>query len=787
MPGAGKTLLAEIAFLSVPLKSGEEKRKLLYLVPYRALLNEKYIYFLNRFNRSCYRIYRSSSDYFDNDENIIGANCDIAIMIYEKLDNALRCLPNSSNLFYDYDLIVMDEFSLISSLDRGIVINSILKRYESLSEWHENKRKARVLALTVPECRTSEYNQQGFLTMMNDSRPVDIYEAIIQADRGIVIPKNIDMEWPISYEKLNNIVLTNHMDEKRQKRDEINDMDEFEYYESKELLPYLIKAHRKRNHHIIIFCSSRENVRNLSNSISKMIFKNKIPHGDWSERLISIQRNMGDNSYGCIDDKMILSAKYGVTYHNSDLPIELRREIEKEFCKIRNSRLDIVVSTETLAYGINCSADVVIVYERIKPTTEEDYPNFQYGSGGYMRYLNSVEYQNFIGRAGRLGYGEDGSQHCGYAYLFSKNCYGSKKVRASYYADSGKRFHSSKQLFAMKLRRNPLIVTMIVFDEIQINKQQKFSYENLMQALTFLMGKRKIRNEDAVVGKLVKEMRRLQLIEDESENGYFILTRVGKAIHGTRIPYEALCGMRKIIDTTMKKNFSRFFLIFQICEIVHNINLGYLNRKMTYLFEFGENISRFFDELESKWVIDGEYLQKLRKFEKSINDNIRALEPNEKGYTYLSEKLSAELHQFQNAAILYLWTEGCSIEKINKKYKFPARLGTINNFSRNVAHILDCLIKISNSYMDANTYTQQIQEVRLMVKYGMPYCCIESLNFQFEMSIRPEICELIEMKGKETTAEILKKLSLFNKINDNSSLSEINGLRKILKQTIEEA
>ena len=89
--------------------------------------------------------------------------------------------------------------------------------------------------------------------------------------------------------------------------------------------------------------------------------------------------------------------------------------------------------------------------------------------------------------------------------------------------------------------------------------------------------------------------------------------------------------------------------------------------------------------------------------------------------------------------------------------------------------------------MDANTYTQQIQEVRLMVKYGMPYCCIESLNFQFEMSIRPEICELIEMKGKETTAEILKKLSLFNKINDNSSLSEINGLRKILKQTIEEA
>lgn len=450
MPGSGKTLLTEIAYLSIPQKRADVCRKLLYLLPYRALLNEKYDYFLKRYDRMYYRIYRSSSDYSDNDEKIIEGDCDIAIMIYEKLDNALRVFSDGTQIFYNYDLIVMDEFSLISSLERGSIVNNILWRYAELPESEGDRKKARIIALTVPECRTAEYNQLGFLTVSNDTRPVKLYEAIVQADGGLVIPRDAGENWPIAYEKLTTAVFSDRKQE-ADNREEMSAEQEFEYYENKELLPYLIKAHRKKNHHIIIFCSSRENSRNLCVSISKMIRKSNMSHGDWSERLTSIQKNMGDNSYGCIDNKMIASARYGVTYHNSDLPAELRREIEKEFCKPKDSRIDIIVSTETLAYGINCSADVVIIYERIKPTTEEDFPNFKYGSDLYMRYLNSVEYQNFVGRAGRLGYGENQNERCGYAYLFSKDYFGTKRVRMSYYSDSGRRFRSCRQLFAMKL------------------------------------------------------------------------------------------------------------------------------------------------------------------------------------------------------------------------------------------------------------------------------------------------------------------------------------------------
>lgn len=786
MPGSGKTLLAEIAYLSISQKRADVSRKVLYLLPYRALLNEKYDYFLKRYDRMYYRIYRSSSDYCDNDEKIIEGDCEIAIMIYEKLDNALRMSRDETRIFYNYDLIVMDEFSLISSLDRGIIVNSILWHHAELPECEGDRKKARIIALTVPDCRTAEYNQLGFLTISNDTRPVKLYEAIVQADDGMVIPRDTRQNWPIAYEKLTTAVFSDRKHE-ADSREEVSAEQKFEYYENKELLPYLIKAHRKKNHHIIIFCSSRENSKNICISISKMIRKSNMSHGDWSERLTSIQKNMGDNSYGCIDNKIIESARYGVTYHNSDLPAELRREIEKEFCKPKDSRIDIIVSTETLAYGINCSADVVIIYERIKPTTEDDFPNFRYGSDLYMRYLNSVEYQNFVGRAGRLGYGESQQERCGYAYLFSKDYFGTKKVRMNYYSDNGRRFRSCRQLFAMKLWCKPVTTTAAVFDQIQINSKSGFVYGDLIDAIKALSGKRNLVQEEKIVPILIKEMKRLQLIEEsEDKAGEYILTRIGVAVHGAHIPHEVLCGLGQIMDDIFRNGFSQFFLLFQICEFVRNVNLCYINRKSEYIAELSENISSFLGAMEEKHEKNVRHKKTLWNFVKLIKNNIDALEYNQNGYAYISEEFSNSLHQFHNAAILYLWTEGCSIEKINKEYKLHAGFGAINNLDRNVAHIFDCLIRCLASYVEGAVFAKQAFELKMMLKFGMPYCCVEALNFQMEPSIRPEICELIAKMGLEKSVEIIRKEVKLNSINDSSSLTQIKAMRVAIRCWLKE-
>ena len=169
-----------------------------------------------------------------------------------------------------------------------------------------------------------------------------------------------------------------------------------------------------------------------------------------------------------------------------------------------------------------------------------------------------------------------------------------------------------------------------------------------------------------------------------------------------------------------------------------------------------------------------------------VRNKIDVLDCNQNGYAYISEELSNSLHQFQNAAILYLWTEGCSIEEINKEYRLHARFGAINNLARNVAHIFDCLIKCLNSYVEGDAFAKQAFEVKMMVRFGMPYCCVEALNFRMEPSVRPEICELIAKMGSEKSAEIIRKEVKLNSINDSSSLTQIKALRVAIRRWLKE-
>lgn len=603
-PGSGKTLLTELALFALPDRKNPAP-KLLYLLPYRALLNEKYDYFRRRYDLSTYRIYRSSSDYNDNDEKIISADCEIAVMIYEKLDNALHTKSICDQIFYEYDLIVMDEFSLTTTLDRGIVINDILRIYNLLPAERAGKRKARMIALTVPDCTTSEYAAYGFEVISSNEKATDLFEAIIRADIGCVVPKIKEENWPILYE---NLEVAARIDKKRGLKlalgnyfDLNGNMELCEHYEHKELLLYIIKAHRQLNHNIIVFCSSREATHNLCKSISNMVRVNHIHHNDWRERLSSLQRDMGDNSYGCIDYTMLTSARYGVTFHNADLPSELRLEIEHEFSKKKDSRLNIVVSTETLAYGINCCADVVIIYDRIKSTSIDDYPNFQYGHNRYMRYLNPIEYNNYIGRAGRLGYGPEHVRHVGYAYLFAKDGSGERVLRSRYYLKHTKGSMSCKRLFLSKLNRDRITTTSIVFNALTLNSVSGFSRDDLMDTLHYLSGKNILPHEEETISALIKEMQKLQLIDTEDGMGRtFTLTRLGESLYGMQIPYEVLRKFKDISQNLRKNGFSFFPFLYQLCGTVRVTDLCSINRNVIHLKELSVYIFAFLDQLEAQ-------------------------------------------------------------------------------------------------------------------------------------------------------------------------------------------
>ena len=786
-PGSGKTLIAELAFLAVPSSNTSRIRKMLYLLPYRALLNEKYEYFLNGYNRSCFQIFRSSSDFYEDDKKILTGDCEIGIMIYEKLELAFRLEFNNRQLFYEYDLIVMDEFSIISTLDRGIIVNSILKQYLSLPKETNYRKKARIIALTVPECHTSEYLSMEFQAIKCEKKPVYIHEAIVQVDKGQIIPKDKDVSWPMEYE---NLTVAEVMD----KKCEFAEKEELDTYRrNKELLLYLIKAHRKKGHNIIVFCSSRENSRNLCFGITKIVKDNHILHGSWKARLNKIKEQMGDNAYGCIDFLMFQSAEYGVTYHNADLPADLRREIEKEFRK-KEGRLNIIVATETLAYGINCSADAVIIYDRIKPTITDDFPNFRYG-GSYMRYLNSIEYKNYIGRAGRLGYADKRDINTGYAYLFSKDMSGTRRVARCYYAPFGMRFRSGSRLFVMKLKKRPLTATLMVFDQIQLDSNLCFAKKDILESVKFLAKKQNViqnfLDENDIVQVFIDTLLKNEFIEkieknDQStENERYMLTRLGKMVYGMHLPYESLSCFRDILNEVRKNGCTIFSLIYQFCKKNYDNHICSVNRQRESLLINIQTFSCLLETMQKNREVSEIIYRRVKKDIEWLKKQIDEKELKENGYINFSIEMFDTIYQLYDSFILYLWAKGISIESINIDYALSARYGSIKNQIRNITHKMDCLVRYLQSFMDIQDEADKAEEINQSVRHGMPYFCIEALGHQIPSQIRPEICELLSVTAREQCERILQDLQA-NCVTNTSSISEINSFRKSLEQIIEE-
>lgn len=78
-----------------------------------------------------------------------------------------------------------------------------------------------------------------------------------------------------------------------------------------------------------------------------------------------------------------------IAFHNADIPKEEREEIEKAF---REGRIQTLIATQTLAYGVNLPADRVIILARF------------FRKEGRLRSIpDSLDILQMEGRAGRLG------------------------------------------------------------------------------------------------------------------------------------------------------------------------------------------------------------------------------------------------------------------------------------------------------------------------------------------------------------------------------------------------
>ena len=405
--GSGKTLVALLSYFHERQKRKEQAQyyKMLFAVPYRALAAQKTdeISLLADALGLNLKIVQSTSEHTIDDQDVIDGKVDIAIIINEKIFMFANIYP----LFLErYDLIVLDEIALIQDFIRGLKMDLILLKARDFPS-------LRVIALGTPFYDWREYvSRFGFVEIEETTRPIAVKEFPVffnkngidhvEEDCRAVQPENFSTgQFKESGSRLNYIVTT------------------------------ICKYHLQNTEKIIIFLNSRQQVRELSHAIQTQLVDSGILTPWIAEEdckkfiLREIQAESGEILYGAMDDNDYRAFAHGISYHNADMPSTLRYMIERDLLS-DEGHLRIVCSTETLAYGINSTTDVVIIPYMEKPKFNDDNPSEK-------RFLYPNEYMNYSGRAGRLNPKVPISEQkrVGYVYPILNSSYNAPVLKSS--------------------------------------------------------------------------------------------------------------------------------------------------------------------------------------------------------------------------------------------------------------------------------------------------------------------------------------------------------------------
>ena len=445
---SGKTLIPLLLYYRQLVKAEKENRecpRMLFIVPYRALASQKQRELSLFFSGKKLTVVQSTGEFQQDDEAIRNGEVDVAIIIIEK---AFKNYAKDASFFSRYDYIVLDEVGLIGDSGRGVKLDFLLSWAEAAKM---NASGHRMIALGTTSMNWDEYIQAyDFCKIISDDRPVKLVRVavVFAKNKGIIsADPNSCIRKTGLYKKsrINNCikqfgfagsVCDFHKPEgtlcpitdpcrsdsrilcEHTNRPCCNPALVLPQEITSERLYILVqicKYHLKRQQQILIFVNDIEDVRRLSKQLYNCLRDDldTVPEGEeCRDRILTACGLESDDVVGVLednypseDDRYIYYQALcaGIGFHSRAVPSEVRSFIEEEFLEKR--RLKIVCSTETLAFGVNSSVDVVVIGDLYKH------------DGISVRPLSLNEYNNYIGRAGRNSKRRDpGSQTCGYVY-----------------------------------------------------------------------------------------------------------------------------------------------------------------------------------------------------------------------------------------------------------------------------------------------------------------------------------------------------------------------------------
>jgi helicase len=357
---SGKTFVGEMA----SAKAIADGRKAVFLLPFKALTNEKYEDFEALYGeRLALRVVRCTGDHHDDVDDFVRGRYDIALLTYEMFLNLSLSLPS---LLSKIGLVVLDEAQFVADPTRGIGVELLLT---NLLAAQERGVEPQLVALSAVIGDVNRFDEWlGCETLLTRERPVPLIEGVL--DRSGTF-QYLGADGEEGEQQL----LPPYEVVQRGKKPSSQDV----------IVP-LARKLVGEDEKIVVFRNTRGTTVGCA-----IYLANELGLPPAADVIAELPEHDPSRS----SEKLRRALSGGAAFHNSDLGREERVAVERAF-RDPGGSVRALAATTTVAAGVNTPANTAIIVE-----------TFFYGDDGRQDFT-VAEYKNMAGRAGRLGLSEEG-------------------------------------------------------------------------------------------------------------------------------------------------------------------------------------------------------------------------------------------------------------------------------------------------------------------------------------------------------------------------------------------
>ena len=358
---SGKTFVGEV----LAARSAFSLKRAVFLVPYKAIAEEKYAEFRERYENLGISVVISDGDHTRFDNDIRRGDFGIAVIVYEKM---AQLLIQSPGILVDCSLIVVDEVQMIADRARGPSLEILLTHIHRLTD------QPQIVGLSATMSDLGGLDDWLDADVVNiQGRPVPLWEGIA-FPTGSSELENVETNERQPGPNLASVAIPQSSWPSGSKLD----------------IAYRILLAEGLSKQALIFRTRVDDTATTARDLAHVLPAYPVP--------AEVRDQIGELEATRVSGFLNQWIDKRVAYHNAGLSLEERRLIER---LLREGIIRVLVTTSTLAAGVNTPADVVIML---------DYKRYEFSRRTSVP-IPVQEYKNSVGRAGRFGISSEGHSY----------------------------------------------------------------------------------------------------------------------------------------------------------------------------------------------------------------------------------------------------------------------------------------------------------------------------------------------------------------------------------------